>query len=110
MRFINVIVFPVFLVLASLFVKSSSGICRDKFALNSVDAVVHIKRHSRGQIEKGKDINMFDGYSMIDIVRSNVTQLCEGKLVSLSLIVIIIIITVTRNDKEFSDTTNIVTD
>lgn len=85
MRCINVIVFPVFLLLATLFVKSSSGICREKFALNSVDALVHVKRHSRGQLERGKDINVFDGYSMIDIVRSNVTQLCEGKLVLLSL-------------------------
>ncbi|XP_066247697.1 chondroadherin-like [Euwallacea similis] len=78
MRVFNGTVLLVTLVAFAVLFKGSSAACLDKFALSSVDALVHKQRNAKAITFLAKNFNELDDYISIDVIGSNVTELCEG--------------------------------
>lgn len=68
------------LIFFAVLFKESSSVCLDKFALSSVDALVHKQKNSRAIVHRRENFNTLDNYMAIDVIGSNVSELCEGKL------------------------------
>ncbi|CAG9760590.1 unnamed protein product [Ceutorhynchus assimilis] len=60
------------------FSKTSANSVCDKFALSSVDALVHKQINSRAIFHREENFNSLDGYINIDVVRANASRLCTG--------------------------------
>lgn len=58
----------------------SSSKCIDQFALRSVDARVHKQRNTKAIVFREKHFSELDEYIFVDVIRANVSQLCEGMI------------------------------
>ncbi|XP_066146167.1 carboxypeptidase N subunit 2-like [Euwallacea fornicatus] len=62
---------------AVLFIGSSAA-CLNKFALSSVNAIARKQKNSPKITFRAENFNNLDDYISIDVIGSNVTELCEG--------------------------------